>query len=133
MPGKIRSQGAFGVRITPPGSINSIEMFSYKAEVVGVKDGDTIVANIDLGFGVWLRKQTFRLQGIDSPELKTPEGKVSRDKLKELILNKRVILNTRKDSKEKYGRWLATVILEEDKNLIDINSKMVAEGYAVKY
>jgi len=108
-------------------------MFSYKAEVVGVKDGDTIVANVDLGFGVWLHEQTFRLSGIDSPELKTEEGKLSRDKLKEFILNKRVILNTRKDSKEKYGRWLAVVVLEEDKNLIDINSKMVAEGYAVKY
>jgi micrococcal nuclease len=108
-------------------------MFSYNAEVTAVKDGDTIVADVDLGFGVWVKKQTFRLIGINSPELKTSEGKVSRDKLKEFILNKRVILNTKKDSKEKYGRWLATVILEEDKNLIDINSKMVAEGYAVKY
>jgi micrococcal nuclease len=108
-------------------------MFSYNAEVTAVKDGDTIVANIDLGFGVWIKKQTFRLLGINSPELKTPEGKLSRDKLKELILNKRVILNTHKDSKEKYGRWLATVVIEEDKNLIDINSKMVAEGYAVKF
>ncbi len=108
-------------------------MFSYNAEVTAVKDGDTIVADVDLGFGVWVKKQTFRLIGINSPELKTSEGKVSRDKLKEFILNKRVILNTKKNSKEKYGRWLATVILEEDKNLIDINSKMVAEGYAVKY
>jgi micrococcal nuclease len=108
-------------------------MFSYNAEVTAVKDGDTIVADVDLGFGVWIKKQTFRLLGINSPELNTPEGKSSRNKVKELILNKRVILNTHKDSKEKYGRWLATVILEEDKNLIDINSKMVAEGYAVKY
>jgi micrococcal nuclease len=108
-------------------------MYSYNAEIIDIKDGDTVVANVDLGFGVWLKKQTFRLAGINSPELKLNEGKTSRDKLKELILNKRVILNTKKDSKEKYGRWLATIVLEEDKNLIDINSKMVAEGYAVKF
>jgi micrococcal nuclease len=108
-------------------------MYSYNAEIIEVKDGDTIVANVDLGFGIWMKKQTFRLAGINSPEMKTDEGKVSRDKLKELVLNKRVILNTKKDSKEKYGRWLATVVVEEDKNLIDINGKMVAEGYAVRY
>lgn len=108
-------------------------MYSYNAEIIAIKDGDTVVANVDLGFGVWLKKQTFRLAGINCPELKTAEGKVSRDKLKEFILNKRVVLHTKKDSKEKYGRWLCTVVLEEDKNLIDINVKMVAEGYAVKF
>lgn len=108
-------------------------MYSYNAEIIDVKDGDTIVANVDLGFGVWLKKQTFRLAGINSPEIKTNEGKTSKEKLKEYIFNKRVILHTKKDSKEKYGRWLCTVVLEEDKNLIDINHRMVAEGYAVKF
>jgi endonuclease YncB( thermonuclease family) len=43
------------------------------------------------------------------------------------------MIRTEKDSKEKYGRWLGTVLIEEDKNLIDINSKMIAEGYAKVY
>jgi endonuclease YncB( thermonuclease family) len=52
--------------------------------------------------------------------------------LSKLILNKWVQIRTEK-GQEKYGRWLATILIEEDKNLIDINSKMVKEGYAVVY
>lgn len=108
-------------------------MYTYRAEVIEVKDGDTFVANIDLGFGIWAYKQVFRMSGINAPEMKTKEGLLSKSKLTEYILNKKVTLITKKDSKEKYGRWLASVLIEEDKNLIDINHKMVAEGFAVSY
>ncbi len=33
-----------------------------------VIDGDTFEADIDLGFGVWIRKQKFWLYGVDTPE-----------------------------------------------------------------
>ena len=36
--------------------------------IVKVVDGDTVDVDIDLGFGVWLRKQRIRLVGIDTPE-----------------------------------------------------------------
>jgi micrococcal nuclease len=111
-------------------------MYTYKAAVIDVTDGDTIVVDIDLGFGVWLRKQSIRMAKINAPELKgatVEAANKSKEFLKGLILNKRVMIRTEKDSKEKYGRWLGTVLIEEDKNLIDINSKMVAEGYAKVY
>jgi micrococcal nuclease len=111
-------------------------MYTYKAAVIEVTDGDTIVVDIDLGFGVWLKKQSIRMAKINAPELKgltTEAGNKSKEFLKNLILNKWVTIRTEKDGKEKYGRWLGTVLLEEDKNLIDINHKMVAEGYAKIY
>lgn len=111
-------------------------MYTYRAAIIDVIDGDTVVADIDLGFGVWLRKQHIRLAKINSPELKGATLKAaqdSRDFLKKLILNKTVTVQTEKDTKEKYGRWLATILLEEDKSLVDINHKMVLEGYAVTY
>ena len=111
-------------------------MYTYKATVIEVTDGDTVVVDIDLGFGVWLRKQSIRLAKINAPELKGVTLKAaqeSKEFLKKLILNKWVMIRTEKDNKEKYGRWLGTVLLEEDKNLIDINHKMVAEGHAVTY
>ena len=40
-------------------------MFEYKCKLIKVIDGDTIDVDIDLGFGVWLRKQRIRLYGID--------------------------------------------------------------------
>jgi micrococcal nuclease len=45
-------------------------MYTYKAAVIDVTDGDTIVVDIDLGFGVWLRKQSIRMAKINAPELK---------------------------------------------------------------
>ncbi len=45
----------------------------YKANLHHVVDGDTLVANIDLGFDVWVQKR-LRLRGIDTPEMKSPEA-----------------------------------------------------------
>ena len=41
--------------------------------MVRVVDGDTVDVDIDLGFGVWLRKQRIRLYGIDTPESRTSD------------------------------------------------------------
>jgi micrococcal nuclease len=111
-------------------------MYTYKANVLRVVDGDTVIVDIDLGFGVWLRGQTIRLAKINAPELRGASLEAGRDSktyLSKLVLDKRVMIRTEKDRKEKYGRWLAVILLEEDKNLIDINHKMVAEGHAVIY
>ena len=43
-------------------------MYEYKCKIRKVVDGDTVDVDIDLGFGVWLRKQRVRLVGIDTPE-----------------------------------------------------------------
>lgn len=111
-------------------------MYTYKAEVNRVIDGDTVVVDIDLGFGVWLRDQSIRLSNINAPALTGKDkeaGNLAKSFLASLVLNKRITIRTEKDKKGKYGRWLGTLLLEEDNNLIDINFKMVAEGHAVKY
>lgn len=91
-------------------------MYEYKATVINIYDGDTIRADIDLGFGVIIKNQALRLYGINAPEVTGEEresGLISRDKLRELLLNKEVIIKTYKDSKEKYGRYLATIQLND--------------------
>ena len=110
-------------------------MYTYKAAVTRVVDGDTIIVDIDLGFGVWLKEQSVRLAKINTPEIKGStrvEGIAAKEFLSKLILNKWVDIRTDKGH-EKYGRWLATVLLEEDKNLININLKMIVEGHAITY
>jgi micrococcal nuclease len=110
-------------------------MYTYKAAVTRVVDGDTVIVDIDLGFGVWLKEQSVRLAKINTPELKGSTrvaGVAAKEFLSKLILNKWVQIRT-EQGREKYGRWLATILLEEDRNLIDINNKMVVEGYAVTY
>ena len=48
-------------------------MYEYKCKMVRVVDGDTVDVDIDLGFGVWLRKQRIRMYGIDTPESLTSD------------------------------------------------------------
>ena len=112
-------------------------MYTYKAKCTRVVDGDTIDANIDLGFDITIHKR-IRLAGIDSPESRTRDleekkkGLASKDRLFELIEKGDLIV----ESKEvgKYGRVLGTLhIHQEDSEPININDTLVKEGYAVEY
>ena len=107
-------------------------MYEYRAFVTDVYDGDTITVDIDLGFRVHMQGIKVRLLGIDAPELRgstLEKGRESRNRLKEMILSKNVLLKTVKDKKGKYGRWLATIYL----NGQDINQRMIQEGFAKEY
>ena len=103
-------------------------MYEYLAEVVDVHDGDTITVDIDLGFGVWARKQKIRLMGLNAPELATPDGALSRDFLNELVMGRTVIVQTKKDRKEKYGRWLGTIWAGK----VNVNELLLAKNLAVE-
>ena len=46
-------------------------MYEYRCTVVKIVDGDTVDVDIDLGFGVWLKKERIRMFGIDTPESRT--------------------------------------------------------------
>jgi len=105
--------------------------WQYNATIIKVYDGDTVTAEVDLGFSVKM-KMTLRLLDIDAPEIRgeeREEGLKSRDWLREKILGKEVVIQTKKDRKGKYGRYLAT-IYEGGEN---INIKMLQEGYAKEY
>lgn len=107
------------------------KIYQYRAHVVSVYDGDTMRADVDLGFFTWVRNEQFRLSRINAPEVRgpmRPEGLKSRDRLRELILDKDVIIETEK--KGKYGRYIAEVFVEEDGALINVNDLLVAEGWA---
>lgn len=109
-------------------------LYHYKAKIVEVYDGDTCTIDIDLGLHTWIKGEKIRLTRINAPELRGTErtkGLKSRDFLRSLILNKEVFIETIKDKKEKYGRYLAEVWLENDKGkFININDEMVKNGFA---
>ena len=45
-------------------------MYEYKCDITRVVDGDTVDAEIDLGFDI-IFKSRIRLYGIDTPESRT--------------------------------------------------------------
>ena len=107
-------------------------MFEYKAHIIKVYDGDTVTADIDLGFCVILKAQKLRLIGIDAPEIRgseRPSGILARDRLRELVLDKDVILKTYRDKRGKYGRWLADIEVQQ----VSVCKLLIAEGLVKKY
>jgi micrococcal nuclease len=103
-----------------------------------VVDGDTIDADIDLGFDISLTKR-IRLAGIDTPESRTTDayekklGLEVKDWLKhKLEFAKDILIKTElPDSTEKYGRIIGHLFINGEE--ISINNQMINEGYAWEY
>lgn len=106
--------------------------YKYKAKVVRVVDGDTIDLIIDLGFDTF-RKERFRLYGINAPESRTRDleekkkGKAATVYLKNLVKHLKYV-ETIKDKKGKYGRFLINLYYKDDRCINDI---MVERGHAI--
>lgn len=108
---------------------------NYSINLIKVIDGDTVIADIDLGFDIVLKSQIVRLNNIDTPEIHSDDeiekkqGLISKQKLTELIINKSIILFVEKNYKDKYGRILGTIFVAT----ININDYLIQNNYAVKY
>ena len=114
-------------------------MWTYRAKVIRVIDGDTVDVDIDLGFGIWQKNERVRIMGIDTPESRTRNkvekkfGLAAKEKLKSL-LGKTTVLKTTinkkgVDMKGKFGRVLGDFILD-DKSVAQI---LCETGHAVAY
>lgn len=91
-------------------------MHEYRATVINVVDGDTIDAEVDLGFKIET-KQRLRLARVDTPE----RGQKGYDEAKDFVIHcvfkKPVRIKTEKISK--WGHYIAEVFVEE-RNLSDM-------------
>ena len=110
-------------------------MFEYKCKLVRVIDGDTVDIDIDLGFGVWLRKQRIRMYGIDTPESRTRDleekkyGLAAKEFLQKWTGAGELTIKTHKDAKGKFGRILGELWTFDT----NINEKMIERNHAVRY
>lgn len=105
-----------------------------------VVDGDTVDLWVDLGWSMQ-QKVRFRLNGVDTPELRSsdPEERRLAKEAKQFVLDwltwperahewPLVVLSTKTG---KYGRWLGTVWrVGEDESL---NARLIREGFAIPY
>lgn len=109
-------------------------LYYYKANVTEVYNGDTIGIEIDLGLHTFLKDEKIRLNRINVPEmrgLEKPMGTKSRDFLREKVLGKEILIETIKDKKGKYGRYLGEIWLPNDEGgFVNINDLLVTEGFA---
>ena len=117
-------------------------MYEYSCTIDRVVDGDTVDVDIDLGFGVWLRKERVRMYGIDTPESRTRDlvekkyGLAAKAfVLSFLPVGSTQTLRTKKDDKGKFGRILGEFVVYDAKKdvLRTLNQIMIDEHYGVKY
>lgn len=132
----------FGVSgFTAAQAEDDCKFYTYKAHITEVYDGDTVTADIDLGFHIWVRGEKLRLFGIDAPEFRArkdhplAEGEreraiAARDALRTMILDQYVVLCTLKDKQGKYGRYLARISTIDG---LDINQWLIDQGHASPY
>ncbi len=103
-----------------------------------VVDGDTIDADIDLGFDISLTKR-IRLAGVDTPESRTADanekkyGLESKEWLKHRCEGaKDILIKTElPDSTEKYGRIIGHLFINGEAT--SLNEQMIASGMAWSY
>ena len=117
-------------------------MYEYKIELDRVIDGDTIDANIDLGFDESVKKR-IRFLGINTPESRTRDleekarGLAAKDRVKQLLEGCSNI-TLKSHGVGKYGRCLGEIMLDivdgQDKlTLVSLNELLIKEGHAVEY
>ena len=113
-------------------------MYEYKVKITRVIDGDTVDAEVDLGFDTFI-KDRIRLMGLDTPESRTSNkkekalGLAAKAYLKELLRENKgdVILRTSKEGKGKFGRILGTLLIYD--GMTSVNQMLIDEGHARDY
>lgn len=130
-------------------------MYQYQAVIQKVIDGDTYEIDIDLGMSVWVRGEHVRLYGIDTPEVygvkknsaEYQKGMLSSNFAKSLVKKGTLaIVETIKDEKGKYGRFLAVLYVQVPEEVLTgldnirtignfycINDLLLAKGLAKPY
>ena len=90
--------------------------YIYKAIIQRVVDGDTVVADIDLGFDTWIRNQHIRLYNYDAPETRTKDLEEKKRGLQAtlflsslLVPGEEVLLHSMEFCRGKYGRILGDI------------------------
>ena len=117
-------------------------MHTYKGTILRFVDGHTVDVDIDLGFGVWMRKERVRLLGIDTPESRTSDkvekvyGNLAKEFVKSYLpVGSSQTLQTEKDKTGKFGRILGRFLVYDNVTdaHIHLGDIMIREHLAVAY
>lgn len=99
-------------------------MYQYRAKIVRWIDGDTVIADINLGF-FCVRQERLRLARISAHELnsetlyKRRSARSARYQAERICpVGSEVIIETSKSKQDRYARYIAEIIFQ-DKNISD--------------
>ncbi len=119
-------------------NVGEFPTFHYRATLVRVVDGDTIVVNADLGLSTY-RRISLRIAGINTPEInkgsasEIEAGIDARDALLDIVpVGTPLWIKTYKDRRS-FDRYVADVFVSiTGGELVDVAQMMVDAGHAVR-
>lgn len=126
--GDFAQVGASG-RIEAAPAATKADLFTYRAEVLKVVDGDTLWVKVGLEPDRWV-KQKLRLRDLDCPELNTAAGQAAK-RFVEARLAKAGAVTICTTKPDKYDRYLADVYLASSAGEVYLNNALLREGHAV--
>ena len=109
-------------------------MYIYKAKCLRVVDGDTIDAQIDLGFDTH-KVIRIRLVGVNAAESRTLDleekarGLDAKKVVKDILSKHKNEFVLHSQGVGKYGRCLGEIFLGD----VKLNELLITEGHAVEY
>ena len=109
-------------------------MYIYNAKCLKVVVGDTIDAQIDLGFDTH-KTIRIRLVGINAPESRTRDleekerGLAAKARVKQLLKENKNEFILHSQGVGKYGRCLGEIYLGDS----NLNDQLIQEGHATSY
>lgn len=107
-------------------------MYTYNAKIINIVDGDTVDAEIDLGFKLYTVHR-LRLIDIDTEEMNDPNpslkqlARTAKQYMIDNLLGKNVKINTYKS--DSFGRYLAEIYIDK----FNVNDYLLESGLARKW
>lgn len=111
-------------------------MNKYNAKLLRIVDGDTIDAEIEVGFDIYVRKR-IRLWGINAPETRSRDkaevqsGKEATRRLEAILALSGGEFELISHGDGKFGRCLGEIFVKEHKE--SVNQLLINEGLVKKY
>lgn len=109
-------------------------LHNYSINLIRVIDGDTIVADIDLGFNITLNSQHIRLLGIDTPEIRGAsfnQGKAVKEFVADFLKDKKLRIHSYK--KDNFGRLLADIFYYQDDEWYSLCNLLISSEMGEPY
>jgi len=105
-------------------------MYEYRATIDRWVDGDTVELTVDLGFRIY-QQTSVRLLGVDTPERGQAGYTPACDYVRMIApVGSAVVVRTRKDETEKYGRYLASIWIASG---VSVANLLLEEGLGRPY
>jgi endonuclease YncB( thermonuclease family) len=102
--------------------------YTYRAIGGRIVDGDTFIADVDLGFRVHYSCMV-RIRGMNAPEKSKPGGHAAQEVLAGLVFSMPLLLQSYHDE-QSFARWVCDVWLVDGTNVAEA---MIAKGQAVAF